>query len=158
VADLKKGDKAPQFSLADQAGKTLSLSSFKGRKVLLYFYPKADTPGCTTQSCSVRDNLASLRKHGVEPLGVSPDAPDAQRKFDEKYSLGFPLLCDTEHTVAEAYGVWIDKSLPPAQEKRFGIKRSSFLIGEDGKLLDAWYGVKPEATVPNVMAMLGSRP
>lgn len=156
MADLKRGDKAPQFSLADQAGKTVSLSSYKGKKVLLYFYPKADTSGCTTQSCSVRDNLSSLRKHGVESIGVSPDAPDAQRKFDEKFSLGFPLLCDTEHTAAEAYGVWVEKSVPPSQEKRFGIKRSAFLIGEDGRLLDVWYGVKPEDTVPNVMGMLTS--
>jgi peroxiredoxin Q/BCP len=154
MAELRKGEKAPAFTLQDQTGKSVSLSSFRGKKVLLYFYPKADTPGCTTQSCSVRDNLAGLRKHGVEPLGVSPDAPDAQRKFDEKYSLGFPLLCDTEHTTAEAYGVWVEKSVSQTQEKRFGIKRSSFLIGEDGGLLAVWYGVKPEATVPNVVEAL----
>jgi peroxiredoxin Q/BCP len=154
MADLKKGDKAPQVSLADQTGKAISLSAFKGKKVLLYFYPKADTPGCTTQSCSVRDNLASLRKHGVEPLGVSPDAPDAQRKFDGKFSLGFPLLCDTEHTVAEAYGVWIEKSM--YGKSYMGINRSSFLIDEKGVIVEAWYKVKPEDTVPNVMGKLAS--
>jgi len=154
MVELKKGDKAPAFSLADQAGGKVSLSSFSGKKVLLYFYPRADTPGCTTQACSIRDNLASLRRHGVEPLGVSPDEPGAQREFDEKFSLGFPLLCDTDHAVAEAYGVWAEKALSQSQEKRFGIKRSAFLIGEDAKLLAVWYGVKPEATVPNVMESL----
>jgi thioredoxin-dependent peroxiredoxin len=154
VAELKKGDRAPQFSLADQAGKAIALSAFKGKKVLLYFYPKADTPGCTAQSCSVRDNLSSLRKHGVEPLGVSPDAPDAQRKFDEKFSLGFPLLCDTQHTVAEAYGVWVEKSM--YGKSYMGINRSSFLIDEKGAIVEAWYKVKPEDTVPNAMELLTS--
>jgi peroxiredoxin Q/BCP len=102
----------------------------------------------------VRDNLASLRKHGVEPLGVSPDAPDAQRKFDGKFSLGFPLLCDTEHTVAEAYGVWIEKSM--YGKSYMGINRSSFLIDEKGVIVEAWYKVKPEDTVPNVMGKLAS--
>jgi thioredoxin-dependent peroxiredoxin len=152
MAELQKGDKAPAFTLADQTGKSVSLQSLKGKKVLLYFYPKADTPGCTTQACSVRDNLNSLRRYGVEPLGVSPDAPQAQKKFDDKFSLGFPLLCDTEHSVAEAYGVWAEKSM--YGKTYMGISRSSFLIDEEGRIAAAWYRVKPEDTVPNAMAAL----
>ena len=153
MAELKSGDKAPAFTLEDQSGKKVSLSSFKGKKVLLYFYPKADTPGCTTQACSVRDNLASLRRHGVEPLGMSPDKADAQKKFDDKFTLGFPLLCDTEHTTAEAYGVWGEKT--NYGKTYMGIIRSSFLIDEAGKIVQSWYKVKPEDTVPNVLATLG---
>ena len=153
MAQLSSGDKAPTFSLEDQDGKKVSLSSFKGKKVLLYFYPKADTPGCTTQSCSVRDNLASLRRYGVEPLGMSPDKPEAQKKFDTKYSLGFPLLADTEHAVAEAYGVWGEKN--NYGKTYMGIIRSSFLIDENGKVAQSWYKVKPEDTVLNVLAAIG---
>jgi peroxiredoxin Q/BCP len=150
---LETGDKAPSFSLKDQDGREVSLSSYKGKKVLVYFYPKADTPGCTTQACSVRDSLASLRKNGVEPVGISPDEPGAQKKFDAKYSLGFPLLCDTDHAVAEAYGVWAERAM--YGKKYMGINRSSFLVDEGGKILGAWYKVNPEATVPNALEALG---
>jgi peroxiredoxin Q/BCP len=153
MPQLDSGQTAPSFSLSDQSGATVSLSAYRGKKVLLYFYPKADTPGCTTQACSVRDNLASLRSYGVEPLGMSPDAPGAQRKFDEKFNLGFPLLADTEHTVAEAYGVWGEKT--NYGKTYMGIIRSSFLIDEAGKITRAWYKVKPEETVLNVLAALG---
>jgi thioredoxin-dependent peroxiredoxin len=152
MAELKAGDKAPAVSLYDQSGKKATLSAYKGKKVLLYFYPRADTPGCTTQSCSVRDNLASLRTHGVEPLGVSPDESNAQKKFDEKYSLGFPLLCDTDHAVAEAYGAWGEKV--SYGKTTMGIIRSSFLIDEEGRIAAAWYKVKPEETVPKAMEMV----
>jgi peroxiredoxin Q/BCP len=141
---LSEGQKAPDFSLSDQDGNTVKLSGFKGRKVLLYFYPKADTPGCTTQSCAVRDARQDLKKLAVEVLGISPDPPEAQKKFDVKFSLSFPLLADVDHAVAEAYGVWGDKR----------IIRSSFLVEESGIILRAWYKVKPEETVPKAQEAL----
>lgn len=149
---LGTGQKAPDFSLSDQDGKRVALSSFKGRKVLLYFYPKADTPGCTTQSCAVRDARQDMKKLSVDVLGVSPDEPADQKKFDLKYSLGFPLLADTDHAVAEAYGAWGDKTVYGKSSK--GIIRSAFLIDEAGKIARAWYKVKPEDTVPQARAAL----
>src|SRR5260221_3000645 len=106
---LKPGDPAPHFALQDQHGTTTSLKDFAGRKLLIYFYPKADTPGCTTQSCAVRDARNDFDGAGVDVIGISPDAPAKQARFDEKYSLGFPLLADVDHAVAEAYGVWGEK-------------------------------------------------
>ncbi|NCQ31867.1 MAG: thioredoxin-dependent thiol peroxidase [Armatimonadetes bacterium] len=152
MARLKVGDSAPAFTLPDQEGNMVKLSDFKGRKVLLYFYPKADTPGCTTQSCSVRDAAGELEQLGVARLGLSPDQPDRQRKFDDKYSLGFPLLSDADHAVAEAYGAWGEKTM--YGKTNMGIIRSSFLVDEEGKLAGAWYKVKPEATVPNAVEAL----
>lgn len=146
---LSKGDKAPNFTLKDQNGKSVSLSGLKGKKVLIYFYPKANTPGCTKQSCSVRDHLPDLESNGIVSLGISPDPEDKQKSFDEKYNLNFPLLADTEHTVAEAYGVWGEKSM--YGKKYMGIIRSSFLIGEDGTIIKCWYKVKPLDTVPNAL-------
>src|SRR3954463_14323155 len=113
------GDRAPAFNLSDQAGNKVRLSSFKGRKVLVYFYPKADTPGCTTQACGLRDVLGDIGDAAV--VGVSPDKPAAQKKFDTKYALGFPLLSDPDHEVAEAYGVWKEKSM--YGRKYMGIER-----------------------------------
>jgi peroxiredoxin Q/BCP len=152
MATLEKGQAAPAFSLRDQDGKTVKLSDFKGKKVLLYFYPKADTPGCTRQSCSVRDARQDMKKLSVEVLGISPDTPEDQKKFDVKYSLGFPLLADTDHAVAEAYGVWGEKS--SYGKTSMGIIRSSFLIDEQGKVLRTWYKVKPEDTVPKAQDAL----
>jgi len=153
MAQLKVGDKAPAFSLEDQQGKTVKLSDFKRQKLLIYFYPKANTPGCTVQSCSVRDAKRDFTKQGVAVIGVSPDKPAAQKKFDDKFELGFPLLADTEHAMAEAYGVWGEKSM--YGRKYFGIIRSSFLIDEKGKIAGAWYKVSPADTVPEAMAALG---
>ena len=149
---LKAGDNAPAFDLADQTGAKVKLSDFKGRKLLVNFYPKADTPGCTKQACSVRDSKADLKRAGVDYVGISPDAQQEQRKFDEKYSLNFPLLADEDHKTAAAYGAWGEKSM--YGKKYEGVIRSSFLVDENGKILGAWYGVKPEDTVPNAMAML----
>lgn len=151
-AVLSPGRSAPGFSLSDQDGETVKLSDFKGRKVLLYFYPKADTPGCTTQSCAVRDARQDMKDLKVDVLGLSPDTPADQKKFDVKFSLGFPLLADTDHRVAEAYGVWGDKTNYGKTYK--GIIRSSFLIDEKGQIQRAWYNVKPEETVPKAKEAL----
>ena len=149
---LEPGAKAPAFSLKDQDGATVRLSSFKGRKVLVYFYPKADTPGCTTQSCGLRDIAGDVGDTAI--VGISPDLPDKQKRFDEKYGLGFPLLSDPEHATAEAFGVWGEKSM--YGKKYFGIIRSAFLIDEKGKVVEAWYKVSPKDTPTNLLKALGS--
>jgi peroxiredoxin Q/BCP len=146
---LEEGKKAPEFALEDQDGNTVRLADYRGKRLLLYFYPKANTPGCTTQACSIRDASADLTGKGVAAVGISPDAPKAQKKFDDKYGLSFPLLSDADHKVAEAYGAWGEKSM--YGKKYMGIIRSSFLIDEEGRLVKAWYKVKPADTVPNAM-------
>ena len=153
MAHLKEGSKAPAFALQDQDGKTVKLADFKGRKLLVYFYPKADTPGCTTQSCSVRDSKKDLAKLGVAVVGISPDKPSKQLAFDQKYGLGFPLLSDADHAVAEKYGVWGEKV--NYGRAYMGITRSSFLIDENSKIARSWYKVSPKDTVPNAEAALG---
>lgn len=152
MAQLKSGDKAPDFELMDQHGSTVKLSDFRGRKALLYFYPKADTPGCTTQACSVRDAQTDFANSGVSVIGISPDNPQQQKKFDDKYDLGFPLLSDPDHAVADAYGVWGEKTM--YGKKYEGIIRSSFVINEEGEILEAWYKVSPKETVPNARQAL----
>jgi peroxiredoxin Q/BCP len=149
---LRVGDKAPVFALRDQSDAVHKLADHKGRKLLVYFYPKADTPGCTVQSCSVRDARRDLGRRGVDAVGISPDKPSAQQKFDTKYRLGFPLLADEDHAVAEAYGVWAEKSM--YGRKYMGILRSAFLVDEQGKIAGAWYGVSPKDTVPGALAAL----
>jgi thioredoxin-dependent peroxiredoxin len=139
---LAVNDKAPMFTLKDQSGQDVKLSGFKGRKVLVYFYPKADTPGCTTQACGLRDILGEIGDTAV--LGISPDAPAKQAKFDQKYGLGFPLLADEDHAVAEAFGVWTEKSM--YGRKYMGIERSAFLIDEKGGLERVWYKVSAKDT------------
>jgi peroxiredoxin Q/BCP len=132
----------------------VKLSDFSGRKLLVYFYPKADTPGCTTQSCAVSESLAVLRQAGMEAVGISPDSPARQKKFDEKHSLGFPLLADETKTVAEAYGVWGEKSM--YGKRFFGIVRSAFVVGEDGKLLAVGYKISPADTVAFAKKAVGA--
>jgi peroxiredoxin Q/BCP len=149
---LREGEKVPDFELLDQSGKPVKLADYTGRKLLLYFYPKANTPGCTTQACSVRDASSDLRGKNIAAVGISPDLPKAQTKFDEKYGLAFPLLSDPDHMVAEAYGAWGEKSM--YGKKYMGIIRSSFFIDEEGKLVKAWYKVKPADTVPNALETL----
>ena len=147
---LEAGDKAPAFTLLDQSGNKVRLSSFKGRKVMLYFYPRADTPGCTTQSCNLRDIAGDIGDTQI--LGVSPDKPEKQAKFDEKYGLGFPLLADEDHAVAEAYGVWGEKK--NYGKVYMGIIRSAFLIDEKGKIEQAWYKISPKDTPLKLQAAL----
>jgi len=147
---LKPGDKAPAIALLDQSGSKVKLTDYKSRKVLVYFYPKADTPGCTAQSCGLRDIAPKVGDTAI--IGISPDPVARQAKFDTKYSLGFPLLSDEEHTVAEAYGVWEEKSM--YGRKYMGIVRSAFLIDEKGKIAEAWYKVSPQGTVDNLLSSL----
>ena len=139
---LKTGDKAPAIVLLDQHGEKVSLKDFAKKKVLLYFYPKADTPGCTTQSCLLRDIRKSVGKTVI--IGVSPDEPAKQLKFDKKYDLGFTLLADTEQKVSKAYKVWKKKSM--YGREYMGIERSAFLIDEKGKIVHAWYKISPKDT------------
>ena len=146
MAQLNIGDAAPDFKLEDQAGKSVSLQDFQGKKLLVYFYPKADTPGCTKQSCSVRDSRKTLGKSGIDAVGISPDKPGKQKKFDDKYDLGFSLLSDEDHQVALAYGAWGKKKMYGKEYE--GIIRSSFLLDEAGKIIQAKYKVKPDETVP----------
>ncbi len=150
---LSEGARAPDFSLRDQNGKTVKLSDFRGQKVLLYFYPKADTPGCTAQACSVQESLPDLSRLGIDAAGISPDPPERQLKFARKYGLAFKLLSDPEHKVASAYGVWGEKSM--YGRKYEGIIRSSFLVDEKGRIIQAWYKVSPKDTVPLARQALG---
>ena len=144
------GDRAPAFNLNDQTGAKLRLSSFKGRKVLVYFYPKADTPGCTTQSCGLRDVAAEIGDTVI--IGISPDQPEKLARFDEKYGLGFTLLSDPDHEVAEKYGVWGEKV---NYGKRYmGIIRSAFLIDEKGKVSHAWPKISPKDTPTKLLKAL----
>ena len=149
---LAAGDAAPPFALTDQHGETVRLDDFRGRKLLVYFYPKADTPGCTTQSCDVRDHRQDFVDLGVDVVGISPDEPGAQLAFDRKFSLGFPLLADNDHAVADAWGTWGEKKL--YGKAYMGVIRSSFLVDEDGRIERAWYKVSPSKTVPNAQRAL----
>jgi peroxiredoxin Q/BCP len=147
---VSTGDDAPAFTLSDQDGNEVALSGLAGRKVLVYFYPKADTPGCTTQACGLRDVLGDIGDTAV--LGISPDTPAKQKKFDTKYSLGFPLLADEDHSVAEAYGSWGERSM--YGRKYMGIIRSAFLIDEKGKVEQAWPKISPKDTPTKLLAAL----
>ncbi len=154
MADIKleAGKSAPAFTLKDQTGETHKLSESKGHKVLIYFYPKADTPGCTTQSCALRDIAGDIGD--TEIIGISPDQPEKLAKFDAKYSLGFTLLSDPEHAIAEKYGVWGEKK--NYGKVYMGITRSAFLIDEKGKLEQVWYKISPKDTPTNLLKALAS--
>ncbi len=149
---LNIGDNAPAFSLDDQEGKKVSLSDYKGKKLLLYFFPKADTPGCTKQACSIRDASKELEKLGAAAIGISPDEPSKQKKFDDKYGLGFTLLSDPDSKAAKLYGAWGKKSMYGKTYE--GIIRSSFVIDEQGKIIQVSYKVKPLDTIPNAIKVL----
>ena len=139
--ELKPGDPAPDFTLPDQDGNPVSLSALRGKTVVLYFYPKADTPGCTTQACGVRDHRADYEQVDAVVLGVSPDAVKAVAKFDQKHDLGFPLLADEGHQVAEQYGVWVEKSM--YGRTYMGNERTTFVIDPEGTIKDILRKVKP---------------
>jgi peroxiredoxin Q/BCP len=146
------GSSAPGFSLLDQDSHMRKLSDFQGKLVLLYFYPKDDTPGCTTEACSFRDDYQEYEKAGVTILGVSPDSPRSHAKFKEKFHLPFDLLADEGHKVCEAYGVWGRKKMMGREYD--GVFRTSFLIGKDGKILKVFENVKPDGHSREILAGL----
>ena len=149
---IEPGDKAPNFRLPDQDGNQVKLSGLRGQKVVLYFYPKADTPGCTPQACGVRDRAADYEAAGAVVLGVSRDPVERIAKFDDKHSLGFPLLSDADHAVAEAYGVWVEKSM--YGRKFMGMQRATFVIDPKGKVTHVFPKVSPKTHDEVVLAAL----
>ncbi len=151
---MEQGETAPDFALRDQDGATLRLSELRGRSVVLYFYPKADTPGCTTQACGVRDRSGDYEAAGAVVLGVSPDPPEKLRKFADKHDLGFTLLADEDHAVAEAYGVWVEKSM--YGNKYWGNERTTFIIDPDGNIASVLRKVKPGEHDERVLAELSA--
>ena len=150
--NLKEGDKAPPFTAATGDGRTVSLSDFKGKQVVLYFYPKDDTPGCTKEACGFRDHSKALEKAGAVVLGVSADPVPSHRKFAEKYKLPFPLLADEDKKIVNAYGVWGEKTF--LGKKYMGIHRVTFLIGPDGCIKKIWSKVSPEGHAQEVREAL----
>jgi thioredoxin-dependent peroxiredoxin len=146
---LAPGDTAPDFTLADADGNPVSLSSFRGQQIIVYFYPAAMTPGCTKEACDFRDNLGDLAQADTAVLGISPDAPAKLAKFRDKESLTFPLVSDPDHAVHEAYGAWGEKTL--YGRKSVGVIRSTFVIDADGKVAQAMYGVKATGHVGRLM-------
>jgi peroxiredoxin Q/BCP len=150
VTVLSEGDKAPAFALPDQDGETVKLSDLRGETVVLYFYPRADTPGCTTQACGVRDRRADYEAAGARVIGISPDEVGAIDKFAGKYDLGFTLLADADHAVAEKYGAWVEKSM--YGRKYMGIFRTTYLIGLDGRIAKVWENVKVAGHAEDVLA------
>jgi peroxiredoxin Q/BCP len=149
---LKVGDKAPDIRLRTDTGAEFKLSEMKGKRVVLYFYPRADTPGCTTEACEFRDGAKAFAKKGAAIVGVSPDTPAAQAKFKQKYDLPFTLLADEEKAAAQAYGVWQEKSM--YGKKTMGIVRSTFVIGPDGKVEKVYAKVKAQGHAAGVLGAM----
>jgi peroxiredoxin Q/BCP len=139
---LEAGKQAPDFKLKDQNGDTVALSDYAGKTVVLYFYPKADTPGCTTQACGVRDRMSEYQNAGATVIGVSPDEVKAVKKFDDKHGFGFTLLADKDHKVADKYGTWVEKSM--YGKTYMGVQRATFIIGRDGKVARVFPKVQPK--------------
>jgi peroxiredoxin Q/BCP len=151
---VERGQKAPDIGLESDAGETVHLSDLRGKSVILYFYPKDDTPGCTTEACEFRDAYDRFREHGVEVIGVSPDGAASHRKFKEKYELPFPLLADPDHVAAEAFGVWVEKT---NYGKRYmGIDRSTFVIDPEGTVVEALRGITPAGHAAALLEQVGA--
>jgi thioredoxin-dependent peroxiredoxin len=150
---LNEGDRAPDIHLLTDTGEPFRLSDLKGKRVVLYFYPKADTPGCTIEACEFRDDIKALGKKGAAVVGISPDKPAAQAKFKDKYHLPFTLLADEEKAAAQAYGVWKEKNM--YGKKVMGVERSTFVIGADGKIEKIYRKVKAQGHAAQVLADLG---
>jgi len=153
---LQHGDKAPTFSLLDDAGTTVNLEDLRGQRVVLYFYPKDDTPGCTVEACDFRDNWRAVQDAGVMVLGVSPDGPESHQAFKEKFDLPFPLLADEDHAVAEAYGAWGEKS--NYGRTYTGLIRSTFIIDPEGSIQQVFANVKAKGHVARVLRALSAGP
>lgn len=152
MSTLAIGDMAPDFTLLDDAGQSVTLSQYRGQRVVIFFYPKDDTPGCTTQACGFRDNHQALMAAGAVVLGISPDDVKSHAKFKQKFNLPFPLLADTDHTVCEAYGVWGEKSM--YGKKYMGVTRSHVVVGPDGRLVDVQIKVSPEESVSRAIKQI----
>jgi peroxiredoxin Q/BCP len=150
---LAEGDAAPDFTLPDQDGNELTLSSLRGETVVLYFYPRADTPGCTTQACGVRDRSEEYAEAGARVIGVSPDEVGALEKFAAKYGLAFTLLADPDHAVADSYGTWVEKSM--YGKKYMGVQRATFIVGPDGRVAKVFPKVSPKKHDDLVLGALG---
>ncbi len=146
----QEGKRAPAFTLPDQNDSKVRLSSLKGQRVLVYFYPRADTPGCTTQACGLRDVVDRIGDTAI--IGISPDKPAKLKKFDDKYGLGFTLVSDADHAIAEKYGVWVLKRL--YGREYMGVQRSAFLVGADGKIERAWPKISPKDTPTKLLDAL----
>ncbi len=153
MAELQVGDSAPDFETHTDEGKAVKLSDYRGQRVVLYFYPKDDTPGCTTQACSFRDHYIEIEEKNAVVLGVSPDDQASHQKFKTKYNLPFTLLVDEDHAIAEAYDVWREKT--NYGKTYMGIVRSHFVIDETGKIVSIHYNVKADASLPEALAVLG---
>ena len=153
MGKLAAGDKAPAFTLPDQDGKPVSSKDFAGRQVVVYFYPRDDTPGCTKEACQFNDNLQAFTKAKVPVLGISSDTAAKHQAFRAKYGLDFPLLTDADHSVGEAFGAWGEKTL--YGKKSIGVIRSTFLIGADGTIRRPWYNVKADGHAAKVLEELG---
>jgi peroxiredoxin Q/BCP len=149
MTELAEGKKAPAFRMAASGGREVSSAALKGKPYLIYFYPKADTPGCTKQACGVQEALPQLGGLGIEVIGVSPDPLPPIEKFAKKYGLAFPLASDADHKVAEAFGVWVEKSM--YGKTYMGMERSSFLVGADGRIVRIWRKVKPDQHAAQVL-------
>jgi len=149
---LSVGDVAPDFTVPSTDGSIVSLSSLKGSNLVLYFYPKDDTSGCTAEACSFRDNIARVQSHGAKLFGISPDGVKSHKKFTDKYELNFPLLADEDHAVAELYGVWVEKSM--YGRKYMGIERTTFVIGADGTIKAIFHKVKEPGHTEEVLKAL----
>src|SRR5215510_14435048 len=151
-SELKVGQKAPDFSVMNDTGEKVKLSVFKGKKVVLYFYPKDDTPGCTKEACAFRDGISEMKKKGAVVLGVSADSVDSHKKFKNKFDLNFPLLADTDKKIIEGYGVWKEKSM--YGRKYMGIERTTFIIDENGKISHIFPKVKVNEHYDEVLSAL----
>ncbi|HWP32312.1 MAG TPA: thioredoxin-dependent thiol peroxidase [Solirubrobacterales bacterium] len=151
---LQVGDKAPDFELPDQNGAPVKLSALKGQTVVLYFYPRADTPGCTSQACGVRDRGSEYEGAGARVIGISPDPVEAVKKFADKFDLDFTLLADADHTVAERYGTWVEKSM--YGKKYMGVQRATFIIDSEGKIAQVFPKVSPKTHDDVVLNALGA--
>jgi peroxiredoxin Q/BCP len=156
---VEEGARAPDFSLASDAGKTVKLSDLRGKPVVVYFYPRDDTPGCTREACAFRDRQDAIARTGAVVLGISPDSAESHRKFHDKFNLNFPLLADTDHRVAEQYGAWREKN--SYGKKSMGIQRSTFVIDAEGRVAKVWRSVKVDGhdeQVLSALAELGQTP
>jgi thioredoxin-dependent peroxiredoxin len=155
---LSEGDRAPDFTLPDQDGSALTLSDLRGQTVVLYFYPRADTPGCTTQACSVRDHAADYDGIDARVIGISPDPVAAVRRFDDKFGLGFTLLADEDHAIADAYGTWVEKRM--YGKTYWGVQRATFIVDAEGRIARVFPKVSPKThdeVVLEALADLGGR-